>query len=368
MRWRLERAPLPFPLRCRSETVTADIVVNVRTLRARPTGVQRYTREVVSRLAPAIDVVAPSRVGRGVAGHVWEQAVLPLRVRGRLLWSPGGTGPWWLSAQVVTIHDAGPLDHPEWFGARFARWYGFLQPRLLENATGIITVSEFSRRRLVARVPEAADRIRVVPLAVGDEFAPAAPSDVEAVRRRLALGARYVLVLGSLQPRKNLARTLEAWGGVRERLPDATLAVAGGRFDELFGGPGLSRVPPGVRLLGYVDEADLPALYTGAEVLLFASLYEGFGLPALEAMASGTPVVAADATSLPEVVGDAALLVDPEDARAIGVAVTSVLEDEALRRRLRTAGLERARGFSWDRTAAATREVLLEAAHRRRRR
>ena len=339
----------------------ADIVVNVRTLQLQATGVQRYTAELVSRLAPALDPIAPRVRASGVLGHVWEQTALPLEVGKRLLWSPAGTGPWSLERQVVTIHDAAPLDHPEWFGRRFAHWYRFLQPRLLARARRIITVSNFSRARLAEHVPAALERIFVIPLGKSSDFQPAAEDDVAALRARLRLETPYLLVVGSLQPRKNLARLLSAWRRVRDEVGDVILALSGVRRDVVFGDAGFDTVPGGVRLLGWVDDADLPALYTGAHAFVYPSLYEGFGLPPLEAMACGTAVVTSNSGSLPEVVGDAAMLVDPWDIDSIADGVRRISTDEALRERLRDAGFSRAKEFSWERAATATSAVLYDA-------
>jgi glycosyltransferase involved in cell wall biosynthesis len=337
----------------------STIVVNVRTLRVHATGVQRYTQELVSRIGWDVEQVAPSRPAHGVLGHLWEQTVLPLEVGNRLLWSPGGTGPWSVSRQVVTVHDAAPLDHPEWFDRKFASWYRFLLPRLLRSVRRVITVSDFSRRRLLEYVPGLGDRISVIPLGRSAAFHPVGDEEVEETRRRLGLPRSYVLVVGSLQPRKNLPRLISAWRRVRDRMPeDLVLAVSGVRFGEVFGHPGFETLPDRVELLGWVDDDDLPALYTGARAFVYPSLYEGFGLPPLEAMACGTPVVVADAGSLPEVVADAALLVEPHDIDSIADGLVRALEDDALRDRLRTAGLARAEEFPWERAASATRAVL----------
>ena len=334
-----------------------DIVVNMRTLAAPATGVQRYTKEVVSRLGTDLDLVAPGR-GRGSLGHAWEQTVLPLRLRGRLLFSPGGTGPVSVSRQVVTIHDAAVLDHPEWFSSRFGRWYRFVHLRLLARARRVITVSEFSRRRLVAHVPSAAARLDVIPLAAGREFRPPRGEEVRAVTRRLGLRPPYVLVVGTLQPRKNLERLLAAWREIAGRREDTTLAIVGMRFDDVFRPSDVRDLPPRARLLGYVQDADLSALYGGAAAVVYPSLYEGFGLPALEALACGAAVVAAHAGALPEVVGEAAVLVDPLDVRALAGGMLALLEDDALRERLRVEARPQAARFSWERTAAETRAVL----------
>jgi glycosyltransferase involved in cell wall biosynthesis len=336
-----------------------ELVVNVRTLRAHPTGVQRYTEELVSRIGRDVEQIAPARAAYGALGHLWEQTVLPLRVGERLLWSPGGSGPWAVSRQVVTIHDAAPLDHPEWFDRKFARWYRFLLPRLLASVRRVITVSDFSRLRLLDYAPGADRRISVIPLGRSAAFRPVGEEDVERVRRRVGLPPSYLLVVGSLQPRKNIPRLLSAWRRIRDRMPeDLILAVSGMHFEDIFGHAGFETLPARVKLLGWVNDSDLPALYTGARCFVYPSLYEGFGLPPIEAMACGTPVVAANAGSLPEVVGDAALLVDPRDIDSLAEGLARTLEDEALRERLRSAGLARAAEFSWDRTAAATRALL----------
>jgi glycosyltransferase involved in cell wall biosynthesis len=339
----------------------APIIVNVRNLRVHGTGVQRYTEELVSRLRDDVEEVAPGRAVYGLAGHLWEQTALSVRLGGRLLWSPANTGPWWIRRQVVTIHDAGPLDAPEWYGNKFAHWYRFLLPRLLATAQRVITVSEFSRARLAAHVPAAEERIVAIPNGIGPEFRPVPDGEVARLHRRYRLPAEYVLAVSTLEPRKNLARLVEAWERVRARQPDALLAIAGGRFDDIFGGTGFGRLPRGVLLLGYVDAADVPALYAGARAFVHPSLYEGFGFTVLESMACGTPVVAARAGALPEVVAGAGVLVDPADVDSIEDGVVRVLEDEELRGRLRAAGFARAEGFSWERTAEATRAVLLEA-------
>jgi glycosyltransferase involved in cell wall biosynthesis len=333
------------------------IVVNVRTLRTHATGVQRYTQEVVSRLRDDVEPIAPGGAVHGMQGHLWEQTVLPARLGGRLLWSPANTGPWWVDRQVVTVHDAAPLDHPEWFASKFARWYGFVLPRLLSSARRIITVSEFSRVRLVDHAAAVATRIDVIPLGIGHEFRPVDDSAVAELRRRRRLPDDYVLAVGSLQPRKNLARLLVAWERLRPRFPDTLLVVAGARFDDIFGSAGFDRLPRRVLLLGYVDDAELPALYTGARALVHPSLYEGFGLPLLEAMACGTPVVTSAGSAMAELADGAAELVDPRDPASIAEGIERAI---ARRDELRTAGFERARAFTWDAAADATAAVYQE--------
>lgn len=339
------------------------LLINARTLTAELTGVQRYASELVARLPAelegwAVERAAPERPLDGVRGHAWEQFALPGRTRGALLWSPGNTGPLAVRRQVVTIHDAATLDHPEWFDRRFAAWYGWLLPRLGRGARAVLTVSEFSRRRLIAHgIPE--ERISVVPPAADARFRPIPPDETAALRARLDLPERYVLCVASLEPRKNLGGLFRAWSAAS--LPeDVRLVVAGGA-GKVFRDLGFEEAPRGVQLLGRVPDTDLPALYSGALAFAFPSLYEGFGLPPLEAMACGTPVVTAEAASLPEVVGNAAITADPHDVGGLARALERVVADEALRREMRVRGLLRARRFSWEEAARRTAAVLRAA-------
>jgi glycosyltransferase involved in cell wall biosynthesis len=337
-----------------------ELCVNGRYTRRRTTGVERYAHAIVSRLG-AGRVIVPDGAARGLAGHLWEQAVLPGRVGYGALFSPCNTGPLAVRRQVVTIHDLAALERPEGFAPSYARWYRWLLPRLARRAAAVVTVSEHSRGRLAEVCGLDAATIRVVPNAADARFAPQPPEAVARLRARRGLPADYVLVVGSLEPRKNLGRLLAAWERLAPRYPGLALVVAGAGDGTVFRGVG-RRGAPAVRWLGHVGDDELPALYSGARCFVYPSLYEGFGLPVLEAMACGAPVVCADATSLPEVAGDAALLVDAREPEAIDAGLARVLDDAELAASLRARGVARAAGFSWDRSAAAIRAILAEVA------
>ncbi len=262
---------------------------------------------------------------------------------------------------VATVHDLGylywPKAHPL---AR--RWYLHLSTLFNARASSrVIAVSQLTADDLVRQYGVPPEKIAVIPEGCGPEYRPQSADAIAGVRSRYGLAGRYVLVVGTIQPRKNIGRLVEAFGRLRQAAGDVTLVLAG--KPGWGAAPILRRIAAAssVRILGYVPDRDLPALLGGAEALAFPSLYEGFGLPALEAMAVGTPVVCADNSSLPEVVGDAGLLVKPTDVDAIATALGLLLEDAPLRDELRRRGLERASAFTWTRCAAATLDLLESA-------
>ncbi|NOZ30242.1 MAG: glycosyltransferase family 4 protein [Chloroflexi bacterium] len=263
---------------------------------------------------------------------------------------------------VLTVYDLIPILYPEAVSRR-ARWlFPHLLRLALRAAHRVIAISTATKKDLcrVTGVPES--RIDVIPLAPDPRFVPQPGPMIAHLRERLGLPPRYALYVGSNKPHKNLVRLIEAWGLV-SKTPEAAgwaLVIAGvwdPRYPEARQRARTLGLQDQVRFLGPVDEADLPALYGGAELFVFPSLYEGFGLPVLEAMACGAPVVCSDRASLPEVAGDAALLVDPTDAEALAGAITRLLTDEGLRQEMRRRALARAAEFSWERTACMTLAV-----------
>lgn len=264
---------------------------------------------------------------------------------------------------VVTVHDLGYLRFPE-AHSRSRWWHLHLSTQFNARVACLVIADSIATRDDLERFYGVSPKkVRIVHLGRGQQFRPLMPEEASAIRQKYGLPDSYLLAVGTLQPRKNLARLFDAFALARPSLPPGTrLAVAGargfaaGEVERRAGELGES-----VRFLGYVPEADLPSLMGAATALVFPSLYEGFGLPALEAMACGTPVVCSNTSSLPEVVGDAARFVDPADAESIASGLVAVAGDADLRARLRAAGLVRASGFSWERAAAAALRVIEEA-------
>ena len=334
-----------------------QIQVNGRYLVQRVTGVQRYAREIVARFGRKVEVIQPGPAAKGVRGHFWEQAVLPWRLQRGLLWSPCATGPLAIRNQIITIHDCAFFDCPDGFTRSFAAWYRCLVPRLARRAVRILTGSAFSRQRIceLFGIPE--QKVVVTPYGVAESFSPVSPDALALARQRLNLAGPYLLSAGSLEPRKNLKRLLSAWQRLGSVKSGLTLVLVGAS-GHVFRNAGIDLPPGDVRLAGFVSDNDLQALLSGAEAFVFPSLYEGFGLPVLEAMACGAPVVCSSTTSLPEVAGDEALLVDPANVDSIAAGLTQMLENRELRVSLRERGLARAKKFSWDETANRTWDAL----------
>ena len=357
------------------------IAIDARLWSEPRSGIGRYTRaltEQLLRLAPEEQWVlyvdrapGPALPGAEVRCLPWPQRLLwslwhaPRDLRARPVdvfhgvtgFELPGRGPW---ALVTTVHDLVPFRLPALVPARHRWAVRCLLGGALRRARRIIAVSETTRGELLARYRLPPERIVVVPEAAAPHFVAPTPSTLAAARARHGLARPYVLFVGFLEPKKNLGVLLEAVAVLRRT----------GAWDEteliVVGAPGWGSDPRArahglaldgvVRFLGAVADAELPALYGGALAFAFPSLWEGFGLPALEAMATGAPVVASNRGALPEVTGGAALLVDPTP-KPLAEALGRLLADPALRERLREAGLARAAQFSWERTARETLAV-----------
>lgn len=257
---------------------------------------------------------------------------------------------------LLTVHDLIPLLLPRHSTVQARLLFRWTMALALRAAYHVIAVSEATRRDLLRYFHLPHGRVSVIPEAPDPAFHPRSMAEIEAVRRQYALPESFVLYVGSNKPHKNLVRLIEAWYHLTEYAIRNTLVIAG-PWDPRYPEPRRLAERLGlqdIRWLGPVPEADLPALYSAATVFVFPSLYEGFGLPVLEAMACGTPVACSNVSSLPEVVGEAALTFAPDDHDAIADALTRLLLDADLRADLRERGMQQAARFSWERTAEAT--------------
>lgn len=349
---------------------------------AQRTGTETYTWEILRALA-ALAPDAPIRLYLNARASLdafdfpWESRLIPFprfwtharlswevaRHPPSLLWVPAHVIPVNHPSSIVTVHDLGYLHHPEGHTAG--------QRRMLDRATRwstriadrIIAISETTKRDLVDyyHVPES--RIVVIPHGASEDFRPLSDAEAEQVRQRYGLIEPFVLAVGTIQPRKNydgLARamTLVARAGLPHHLVIA--GRPGWLADDVRRRIAESGANDRIRFLDYVPADDLPALYGASDVVAFPSWYEGFGLPAVEAMRCGVPVVVSNRGALPEVVGDAALIVEPADEKALAGAIINVASDAALRRNLVARGLARGHEYSWRASAERTLALLQE--------
>lgn len=348
------------------------IYINGRFLTQPVTGVQRYAAEVVKAMdralldapdaqppmrftllvpnAPAaplaLEAIEVVQAGR-LKGHLWEQLELPFFTRDGWLLSLGNTGPAFKRRQIVTIHDAAFKSVPAGYSFAFRTVYSTLLPLLSRSAARVFTVSAFSSGELQKwfGVPER--KIRVV-IEGREHFERIVPDP--SIHERFRITPRgYVLAVSTLNPNKNFRLVVRAV----ELLKDSGIEVviAGGADPRIFASDA-SKFPDYVKHIGYVQDAELKALYEGAICLIYPSLYEGFGLPPLEAMTCGCPVIASREASLPEVCGQAALYCDAHDAEDLAAKIRLITSDRELEARLREEGTRRSRQFSWTNAAA----------------
>ena len=263
---------------------------------------------------------------------------------------------------AVLVHDLSFRAHPEYFPSTIALYMRILTGLAIRRADRVMALSQFTQQEIQRFYPAAADKTTVLYPGVGPEFTTQGDPDLDGqVLADLGINQPYLLADGNVHPRKNLGRLLAAWEQIRDagRQPPPMVWAGISRWGSK---PLLERArAAGVQLPGFVADEKMPALYRQAKALAYPSLYEGFGLPPLEAMACGTPVLASNTTSLPEAVGDAAVTVDPTSVDALATGLVRVLFDQALRRDLRVRGLDRAARFRWEVTARELVNVLVEA-------
>ena len=369
------------------------IGINGRFLIAKQTGVQRAAYNLVRSLvlmdseneyflftgASQLDnpewdhpnvTVVPSGIkgGENLRNHWWEQVTLPRlakRYQIDILHSPANMAPLFYNRpSIVHIHDLCFVVNPQWYSYLFHSVYNFVIPRLARRATRVITNSNNSRNDLLQFCKIEADKVCLVYWAVDEAFTPI--SDPVARAKIHVPEEGYILYVGSLEPRKNISTLIEAYQELRTTHPQlkTKLILIGGE-SPLFADVRLKikHYSEDVIFKGFVDDDMLREYYRQANVVAYPSLYEGFGLPPLEAMASGAPVVTSITSSLPEVVGNAALLVSPYDYQQLADALAQVLENEDLRRTLRQKGLEQVKKFNWVRVARNVITVYHEIAH-----
>ncbi len=362
------------------------IGINGRFLVAKRTGVQRAAYNLVKTLFdidqeneyvlftgedqaeewrkyPNVTLVTSRlKVGGNLRNHLWEQIVLPrlaYRHKIDILHSPANMAPMFYSgASVVHIHDLCFVVNPQWYSYTFHTAYNLAIPRLAEKATRIITNSNNSRNDLLQFYNVDASKVRLIYWAVDQTFGARDGNSNESLSE-----SDYILYVGSLEPRKNIGNLIDAFERMRSRNPDlkTKLVLIGGE-SPLFANVRvqIKTYHQDVVFKGFVSDEELRQYYRQAQVVAYPSLYEGFGLPPLEAMASGAPVVTSNTSSLPEVVGNAALMVSPYDCDQLADTLAMIVRDPLLRREMRARGYEQVKKFNWYRVARNILAVYYE--------
>ncbi len=267
---------------------------------------------------------------------------------------------------VLTIHDLMFLAHPEFLKPEWVKSFEKEIPNGIKRADLIIADSEFTKNEIIEKWNISQEKIKVTYLGVGEEFYPIEDEIIIAkVKHKYGIKNKYILYVGNIEPKKNLIRLIEAFFQLRNSITGYNLVITGGKswfFDHVFQKVNELNLQKEVIFTGYISDEELPALYNGADIFIFPSLYEGFGIPVIEAMACGTPVITSNVASLPEVVGEAGVLVDPFNLEEITTAMYQLLTDTNLHTKLKEKGLQRAKLFSWEKTARETLAVYKELA------
>jgi glycosyltransferase involved in cell wall biosynthesis len=340
------------------------IVINGHFKQQAVTGVQRYAYEIIRQFKynqwPFRYVEPPASLSSDILRQLWMQGGMPFQLGSdELLWSPTNIGPIAHQNQVITLHDIADQLHPEWFDAKFVQWRSLVLPPLLKRVKGIITVSEYSKQTIVEQFPYTRDKIEVIYNGVRtDHFYSRPEEEIDVVLAKYKLQKPYVITVGSLDPRKNINGLIAAWNRLPERIrKEMELIIVGGGATK-FAFQIEEETDDSIRFLGYVPDKDLPALYSAATIFVYPSLFEGFGLPVLEAMACRTPVITSNTTSLKELAKGYAMTINPAEPEAIATALTGLLNSKELQNELSEKGYLYVENFQWSRTADKTYDFL----------
>lgn len=319
--------------------------INGRFLNQKVTGVQRVAHEISNRLSSTTIIKAPN----GIKGILFEQFILPLKLPEKQpLISFCNIGPILVKNQYLYIHDVAVFENSSWFSKGFALYYKLMWPILAKRIKKIITVSNFSKAEIIRYLKVPPDKVKVIYNGVSEDF--------ELPLNVIVKKEKYILTVGSVEPRKNLSTILAAWQRTKLKEEGYKLIVVGGKFDS-FNNNNASLTDSSVVFTGYVTDEQLKDYYFKAQGFVYLSLYEGFGLPVLEAMLARVPVLTSSTTSLKEVAADFAVLVDPFNIEKITRAIDGLTSSDINRI---TEAYKHAKKFTWDQTAVQLTNYIEE--------
>jgi glycosyltransferase involved in cell wall biosynthesis len=357
-----------------------NIYINARFLSQPLTGVQRYATEFIKELDHLIEIgqidktkysfvlLGPKTINSklnlkhipiktigNLTGHLWEQLELPFYTKNSLLLCLCNTGAIFKRNQIVVIHDAQVFALPQNYSFAFRLWYKLLFPILGRFVKKIITVSSFSRSELIKYCKFNPKKIQVI--YEGKEHILSITPDKSLFKKKIIGNKPYILAVSTMSKNKNFNTIVQALENIKQL--DFDMLIVGGKNSNVFGKTQIA-LPDFVKPLGYVSDGELRVLYEHASCFVYPSLYEGFGLPPLEAMACGCPVIVSNTASLPEVCGDAAIYCDPYSVEDIAKKIEQLLADKNLQEQMRLKGIERAKTFSWEKAVKKNCEIIEE--------
>ncbi|CAI8978532.1 MULTISPECIES: glycosyltransferase family 4 protein [Burkholderia] len=348
-----------------------QLVYNGRFTTQKTTGVQRVARELIAALIKfqpqdPVTVLVPPRPGVAVSGAktvvvgfykgvVWEQLILPLFARRGRIVNLGNSASIFLGNQIIYMHDAAVFDTPAHFSRPFRVWYRIMFWILARTSVCVLTNSRFSRDRLAHHCGVSADKIRVVPL--GADHLDALEPDTSVLDKHALTPDRFVLAVSSMNPTKNFGRLIAAFRQIGD--PSVDLVIVGMQNTTVFGKhDAVGASEPNIKYVGYISDEQLKALYQNAACFLYPSIYEGFGIPPLEAMRYGCPALVGKSAALPEVCADAALYCDPYSQDDIARKLRSLLDSPELRAELKRKGIAHAEQYRWSRSAEMMKAIF----------
>lgn len=294
-----------------------DLYINGRILTHKLSGIPIYTREIIKYLNQkkiSIGILKPEKFIRGIYGHLWEQ-VLPFQIENNaLLWNPSGSGPILYNNNITTIHDISPIVHKEWFNYRYVLWYEYITSKLVKNSKIIITISEFSKNEIIKKYSINENKIRVIYNGYQNIYNINGEYNNNEIRNRYNIPKKYFLYVGTIEPRKNINIILKAWREFIRTRNDYYLIIIGAKdCGNVFKKFNLNKDIDNIILKGFVQNEELPIYYNNATALIYPSLYEGFGLPPLEALACGCNIILSDIPVHKEVYKNKAFYFNPQN-------------------------------------------------------
>ena len=348
-----------------------QLVYNGRFTTQKTTGVQRVARELIAALIKfhpqdPVTVLVPPRPGVAVSGAktvevgfykgvVWEQLILPLFARRGRIVNLGNSASIFLGNQIIYMHDAAVFDTPAHFSRPFRMWYRIMFWILARTSACVLTNSRFSRDRLAHHCGVSAEKIRIVPL--GADHLDALEPDTSVLDKHALTPDRFVLAVSSMNPTKNFGRLIAAFRQIGD--PSVDLVIVGMQNTTVFSKHDLIGAPePNIKYVGYISDEQLKALYQNAACFLYPSIYEGFGIPPLEAMRYGCPALVGNSAALPEVCADSALYCDPYSQDDIARKLRGLLDSPQLRAELKRKGIAHAAQYRWSRSAEMMKAIF----------